>query len=301
MMFHQLITILVLTAPVTLQSGDLKLELARPGTYYQGTRFDWAGVFRSIEYQGTSFCDEWFDENDPLRHDNVCGPSEEFYGAYGYDEASPGETFLKVGVGLLEKESYEPYDWARTYRIADKGRRKLSVSRSKAVFSHEVKGWYKYRKTVKINDSRSFSLVHRLKNVGKDTLNLRQYCHNLFTFGKDTVGSERSVEFDFPICGDWREDNIHGRKEGRRIWMDGTIEKGRKSFIGNLKATGPQDGGYGLVLKSGDMSIRIVSDRPMGESVFWSNHRVFCPEPYIDLTVAPGEEVEWVVSFTFSL
>lgn len=286
---------------ITLEKGDLKIELAKPGTYYQGTRFDWSGIFRSIEYRGESFADEWFDSPDPLRHDNVCGTSEEFSGVIGYDEAPVGGEFLKVGVGLLKKPDNSPYDLFHTYEIVDGGKRHLRANRRKASFTHLLKGWYKYRKKIKITGPDTFRISHRLKNTSCDTLFLAHYCHNFFTFGLRSVGPERSVEFGYTISGDWREDNIHARKDSSRIWMEGRMEEGQKSFIGNLTASSPQKNGYNFVLKAGSKSVKISCNKPMGKSVFWSNNRVFCPEPYIELTIAPGQSVVWEAEYTLCL
>lgn len=63
---------------IELSRGTLSVRLAMPGTYYKGTRFDWNAVFRSVECSGVAFADLWYDGDDPFRHDNVCGPSEEF-------------------------------------------------------------------------------------------------------------------------------------------------------------------------------------------------------------------------------
>jgi hypothetical protein len=275
--------------------------LARPGTYYQGRRFDWSGVFRSVKYRGVPFCEEWFESSDPLLHDHVCGPSEEFAGAVGYGEAPVGGTFLKVGVGLLKKADDAPYNERKVYEIVDGGRRRLRSSGSKAVFTHTLKSRYRYRKTVAVRREGTIMLLHRMKNTGRDTLRLRQYCHNFFTFGLDRVGPERSVEFNAPVSGDWREDNVYGRMDGSRIWMAGTMQKGQKSYIGNLRVDAPGEEGYDFVLRAGEKSVRVRSDRPMAESVFWSNHRVFCPEPYINLSIAPGEVVRWHIIYTLEM
>lgn len=297
-MLAGLLALLASIAPVILNRGDVELELAVPGTYYQGTRFDWSGVFRNVKYRGESFCDEWFEASDPLRHDHVCGPSEEFSGAVGYNEAPAGGQFLKAGVGMLVKADDGPYDEMKTYEIADGGKRRLRRCRARAVFTHTMKNRYRYKKTVVIRRGGTFELLHRMKNTGKDTLRLRQYSHNFFTFDLDRVGPERSVEFHAPVSGDWREDNVHGRMTASGILMEGTMEKGQKSYIGNLKVSYPPGEGYSFILKAGKKAVLVRSDRPMGESVFWSNHRVFCPEPYIDLVIAPGEAVSWRVSYT---
>ncbi len=85
--------------------AKLYLPDARHG-YYQGTRFDWSGVVASLECNGHSYFGKWFEGHDPKLHDAITGPVEEFFtndAGLGYDEAKPGESFIKIGVGTLRK------------------------------------------------------------------------------------------------------------------------------------------------------------------------------------------------------
>jgi len=61
-----------------LCKGDLEIEIEQPGTYYKGTRFEWAGVFSKIKKGGHIIAGQWFEKNEAFRHDNVCACSEEF-------------------------------------------------------------------------------------------------------------------------------------------------------------------------------------------------------------------------------
>lgn len=275
-------------------SGDrIRLELAGPGTYYKGTRFDWSGVFRRIELDGIPYCNEWFDLPDPMRHDNVCGPSEEFYGCVGYDSAAIGETFLKVGVGELVRDSDEPYDWFHLYEIADPGTRTLETYGDKVVFTHEMPGAYTYSKTVGLTGEDSFRIFHTF--LFKREMQLRQYCHNFFTFGLNEVGPERSVEWEVPFIGTWRPDSVNNASDGRTICITAPMEKGRKCYIEGHPDSGSD--GYGFILKASDRSVSVKCSLPMEKFVLWSNHRVFCPEPYIKLCGRPSETLEWTIDY----
>lgn len=78
---------------ITIQSDKLKITLHIPDGmkgYYRGTRFDWSGVFASIDYNGINYAEPWFENYSPLMHDAVCGPTEEF-SPIGYDEVKSGE------------------------------------------------------------------------------------------------------------------------------------------------------------------------------------------------------------------
>src|ERR1700733_11277862 len=102
-----------------ISNTSLRVKLYLPDAangFYRGTRFDWSGVVADLEYAGHSYYGPWFTQTDPKVSDFVyqaaeivagpcsaiTGPVEEF-GVLGYDDAKPGGTFLKIGVGILRK------------------------------------------------------------------------------------------------------------------------------------------------------------------------------------------------------
>ena len=74
--------------------------------YYRSTRFDWSGVISSLRYQGHEYFGQWFDHYDPNIHDAITGPVEEFLtreAGLGYQDAKPGGSFIRIGVGVVRK------------------------------------------------------------------------------------------------------------------------------------------------------------------------------------------------------
>lgn len=51
--------------------------------YYRGSRFDWSGVVGCLAYRGHTFFGVWFPRYDPLLHDAITGPVEEFRSSNG--------------------------------------------------------------------------------------------------------------------------------------------------------------------------------------------------------------------------
>src|SRR4051794_22011706 len=107
--------------------------------FYRGTRFDWSGVFASLEYAGHSYYPQWFQRSDPSVHDffyddtgivagpctAITGPAEEFVTngkGLGFDQAKVGGTFIKIGVGVLRKPDEANYSPYRLYPIQDGGK-----------------------------------------------------------------------------------------------------------------------------------------------------------------------------------
>ena len=45
--------------------------------------------------------------------------------------------------------------------------------------------------------------------------------------------------------------------------------------------------------------VRIRADRPFSRLVYWGSVKTLCPEPYIHISVAPGETFTWTIRYDF--
>jgi len=89
---------------LTLKNDRLTVEIARPGSIYTGTRFDWTAFITQVTLDQThTFCVPESDQ--PGQGTGGVGLCNEFgiEQAIGYDAAHPGECFPKFGIGLLVK------------------------------------------------------------------------------------------------------------------------------------------------------------------------------------------------------
>ena len=291
----------------SISNNTLKITLHAPDGekgYYRGTRFDWTGVFASIEYKGCNYTEEWFENYSPTMHDAVCGPAEEF-SPIGLSDAAPGGAFLKIGVGMLEKMEGE-YDRFKLHRILDPGRRTLCVTENSAVFGHFIShdsGYaYEYIKEIAITGENTFVIRHSLKNTGRKSLEGNVYNHNFFTLGLLETGSDRQLDFTYKPEGDWRAQYSEVGFTESGIRFTRTLQKGESVFTGNLHAAGRGLAGSPNAFELRDISTgRGVQARcpvPMTKSVFWSNHRIACIEPYIDFCLAQGESLDFTIDYT---
>jgi hypothetical protein len=90
---------------------DFYLPDAQGGSY-RATRFDWSGIIRSLAYKGHNFFGQWYEKHDPYIHDAITGPVNIFDSpgpATGYADAKPVETFVRIGVGRVEKPDEPAY------------------------------------------------------------------------------------------------------------------------------------------------------------------------------------------------
>jgi hypothetical protein len=145
--------------------------------YYRGTRFDWSGAVSSLTYKGHSYFGQWFPRYDPKLHDSITGPVEEFRtgdSALNYAEAKPGDTFVKIGVGVLKRPDEPRYAFRNSYELLDSGKWSVRKGSDFVEFTQELRdpksGYaYLYRKTLRLVSGKPRMLLeHNLKRRQQD-------------------------------------------------------------------------------------------------------------------------------------
>lgn len=291
---------------ITISNDTLKITLHAPDGekgYYRGTRFDWAGVFESIEYRGCNYADVWFEGYTPVRHDAVCGPAEEF-SPIGLEEAAVGEPFLKIGVGMLEKME-GAYDRFKLHNILNPGTRSVEVTEDSIIQVHNlesVQGYaYEYIKEIRLTGENSFCISHRLTNKGVKALKGEVYNHNFFTLGLLETGESRQLDFPFKPEGDWRAEYSEVGFTESGIRFTRTLQKGESVYTGNIHEAGKGLAGSPNAFELREMQtgrgVKAECALPMTKAVFWSYHLIACIEPYSDFCVAPGETFAFTIDY----
>lgn len=279
---------------IRISDKSLAISLHNPSDgFYKGTRFDRSGVFDSVLFNGLELAGRWFTGYDPFRHDTVCGPAEEFT-QIGFDEAAPGECFLKIGVGLLKRPDDAPYDRFRLYDIADEGKWSVEASEDAVTFRHRVDGWYDYVKEIALTGAGSFEIRHSLGTLSSP-LSGEVYNHNFWTMGQLAVGPGRLIDFPFRPDGHWRSvyDSVALTQSGVRFSRP--LAEGESVYMGDIHELGREEMPYSMALCEGPVKVEISGDVPVTHTVLWSNHRVACLEPY-NRFCAP---CRWTVRYRF--
>lgn len=290
-----------------ISNGQLSAVLYLPDAthgYYQGTRFDWAGVVPSLKYQGHQYFGQWFEKYDPKTHDAIMGPVEEFLPPLGYDEAKTGGTFVRIGVGLLRKPEEKEFRRFYTYDIVDPGKRSIRKHADSVEFRHEVSdatsGYaYQYQKTVRLTKGKpELVLEHILKNTGHKSISTEVYDHNFFMIDGQPTGPEMSVKFpwDLQASGNREVLDLKGSTltYSRPQTKSDTVMAEFKGYNDTAK-----DFDFRIENKKTGAGVHITADRPLAKVLFWSIPTVLCPEPYIKIDVAPGQEFTWRIVYDF--
>ncbi|MGA0559900.1 hypothetical protein ACO2Q8_24780 [Larkinella sp. VNQ87] len=286
------------------ESVRATLYLPDPETgYYRGTRFDWAGVIASLEYKGHTYFGQWFPQYDPFLHDAIIGPVEAF-DPLGYDQAKPGELFVKIGVGSLRKIDNDPYKFVAPYQHVDKGKWSVQKKSDQVRFTHvltDAAGYsYEYEKTVKLTKGKpELVLEHRLKNTGKQRIETAVYNHNFLVLDQQPSGPDFRVRFPFAIkpTGDLKDILASTSQE---LTFARPLQN-RESIYTLIEGYSSDASDYDIRVENTKTGagVRIRSDRPLSKLAFWSNPKNLSPEPFIAVNVEPGKAFTWKIMYEF--
>lgn len=293
---------------VELSNGLVRAVVYLPDAqngYYRGTRFDWAGAFRSLENKGHQYVEQWFPSYDPNLHDAINGPAEEFV-ALGYNEAKPGETFVKIGVGVLRRPDDKPYFFAQNYDIVNGGKRSVKSKKNQAEFTHELTddtGYgYRYTKTLRLVEGKpELLLEHRLTNTGRKPIETSVYNHNFWIIDKEPTGPGVEIAFPYAIQAEGKGFGEIIKPQDKRLVYNRQLTKGENVYSGNVQGYGPTAESYDIRIenKKTGAGLRATADQPLEKLVFWACATTSCPEPYIRLKAAPGQTAAWTIRYEF--
>jgi hypothetical protein len=291
--------------------------------FYRGTRFDWAGVIGSLTHEGHEYYGRWFTQTDPDVHDfafrgseivagpcsAITGPVEEFSTdgkALGFDEAKPGGTFIKIGVGVLRRPDAKDYDPYRLYEIVDAGHRTVQRSHEFIEFSQKLAdphtGYgYLYSKTVRLVKSKPQVLIeHRLANTGKRKIDTSVYDHNFLVLDNQPVGPDFTITLPFQMNTSPAPDPKMAEVRGNEFLYRKTLvgEDTVATRISGYNST-PSDYEIRIQNKKIGAGMTISGNRPLSDEHLWSIRTVLAMEPFIFLSIAPGQEVTWSYTYTY--
>lgn len=293
-----------LEATQVLRAGPLRVEVMdpnHPARYNRGERFSPVANVLRVSLGGVDFL------HAPAEHDPITdngGLAMEFdnakFGPPGFVEAPLGGSFLKIGVGALRK-SADLYHYMARQEVVAPAVTTVEWRASGASFRQtcpEADGYgYALSSEVEARPD-SVEISYRLENTGRRPFATRQYAHNYFSLGQDSVGPGFEVEFpfDFDAVGaqpGWRQ-------EGRVLRLDSPVE----DFVNiTVPILYHYLGENRLVARHRPSGRAIVATTSLlGPQVFvHARPRYLSPEQFVVLKLAPGESAAWSRRYVFIL
>ena len=274
--------------------------------FYQGTRFDWSGMIASLSCAGHQYFATWPDAH-ATQVNHAAGPAEEFDISQdglpappGYAEASPGEPFLKIGVGWLRKDQaakYHPFD---PYTILDRGTWRSTRDANSITFVQELtpRGGYGcvYQKRLSIDPAaRTLRIAHTLKNTGTKPLDTHAYCHNFLCLdGAPTGAGYRLTQI--PDLSPAGGSAVPFLERQGTAWVPGARFDG---FPVKFRVPSGEKLVVQVSQPASGASMEMATEQAADAFQVYAERAVFCPEPFVFLHLAPNEEAAWSWRYVF--
>jgi hypothetical protein len=313
-----------------LQSGGLVVEVGDPGSpdcrWNQGLRFSPVANIIQVTLDGLEFC-----------YAPASGGSLSFLGGLpmefdigqesfqpdppGYNEGSNGSEFLKIGVGILRRNS-SAYNFSSSYPVVELAQITTTWQRDRANFVQTLSGTAngyscRFEEDVIVKNN-SIILNYVLTNTGSKTFTTEQYLHNFLTFSYRNVGPDYRVYFPYDITASpqpelWQPPLYGhvGRAPGfidlnppmvsleNMVLYTKTISSVPKTWIYK-----PDDylGPDTIAVEQSAIGRRVIIDSSLRSAYvgIWTTSYQVSPEQFIFITLAPGQHAEFTRTYKFS-
>lgn len=306
----------------SISNGLIDIKMYLPDSlngYYRSTRFDWSGAVYSVQFKGHEFYGPWFDRIDPdvinwiFDGDEIVtgpcsalmGPVDEFHMPVGWDEAQAGGTFIKLGVGVLRKDS-GVYDRFKPYEVLNSGSWSVSQGADSVLFVQQLNdpasGYsYLYQKVVRLLPGEPVMIIsHLLRNTGSKAIISDVYNHNFVALDGQAPGPDFTIEMPFTIIPEqpFKEDLIG--INGNNIVYKKELS-GREEAVIHIGGFSDKAEDAGMIIENTKVGagMKVSGDKPLLREILWSVRTVLAIEPYIALEILPGDEFSWQNTFEY--
>lgn len=300
---------------VILSNGILEAPVFLPDPekgFYRSTRFDWSGIPCQITYQGhTYFMKRPLQRpHNPNLNGHAMSLAEEFdIGGGGvsfpqrFSEAKPGETFMKIAVGNLEKtDDGKSYAFSALYRLVDTGKWTTRRGKNWIEFTHTLHDNYGfayiYTKRMELLKGKPELIIsHSLKNTGKRSLSTTQYCHNFFIIDGENIG--RNYHMHLSFIPQFQTDLTQSATiRDSTVVLEQNLEKAIFSVVEGFGDTPAYNRAVILNTHVG-AGVEIKGDIPLTSFHFYAEQYSFCPELFVKISVEPGKTQKWKRYYRF--
>lgn len=304
---------------IVLRSNRLTVVVAAPGSFYRGTRFDWttfitqvtldAAPFRNgAPAPGHTFCVA--ESFVPEQGTGGIGLCNEFgiEMPVGYADARPGETFPKIGIGLLTRPEHTPdapYHFVHPYSIAQEFPVHIETGNTWARFTTEpleCRGYaVRLTKTVSL-DANALSIAYALENVGQKPVVTHEYCHNFTGIDGHALGPDYVLSTPYPIVLEVVPEEM--RSMDADLEIAGNTLRCRdipqRPFYTRLQGFARTDEPqWTLTHVPSGVTMKEYADFAPARVAVWGMLHVISAEVFVNIHLLPGETQRWTRRYTF--
>jgi len=278
-----------------IKNNRLTVSIAEPDKYVFTERFDRHGFITQVTLDGRdTFC-----TSEPEGCTNGVGICNEFNmtNAIGYDEAKPGDKFLKLGVGLLTKKDEKPYEFWTKYQVQPflyecEWKEDSVCFHVKPVLCNGYS--IKLNKEIRL-DGNYIRIKYSLENSGEKPVAIEEYCHNFLKINEYKLSSDYQLNISYKVWPVECTKNIVINEKGM-TWNN--------SLLGNFYMKTGLLGksackGFELKHKPSGLSVIEEDDFYATRFALWGTKDVISPEVFISFIIVPGEAKTFTRSFKF--
>lgn len=271
---------------IRLGDDHFSVEIETPLTGWiagRGPRFDTTAAVVSVRLEGQEFL-------------SAGGLSDEFNPKWisppGYDQAVPGEPFLKIGVGVPLRKSAWRYFFETPYavkRLAEVERVASGAAGAGVAFHQQCDSgpeWsYDYTKNYAMDIARrQLTVRYRLRNTGTRVFVIEQYNHNWF---RHDDGKVSDVRLDAPfILADGLEIVASSPMPVYRMGEQSLPAERNRARLYRLP---------------GGRRVEFSGDFDVSRFALFADAQAYCPEVFLKRTLKSGEETEWSRTYSFGI
>lgn len=236
----------------------------------------------------------------------------------GYNEGKNGDPFLKIGVGILRRNA-SAYNFSANYQVVELAHTTATWQEDRAHFVQMLAGsanGYSCRleEDLIVKNGR-IVMKYRLQNTGTRTFTTEQYLHNFLCFSNRPVGPNVRLSFPYdfttsPAVSPWQPP---ARVRPFAIAASPTVVRianmieymEAASSVPKIWVYKPE--GYAgperFAVEHLDTQQRMVIETsvPAAYVGIWTTDYQVSPEQFVQITLAPDEEIEFTRTYTFQV
>ena len=256
-----------------------------------GPRFDRTAIVRSVQVDGVELLGPW-------------GMPDEFGlygdGVLGYAAAGIGETFVKIGVGRLTRDTGDDYQFAHPYPVSalfpvavDADETSLTVEQlSPGAGSYA----YRYRKSYRLLDSERLVINYELSNTGASAWTFEHYNHHWFRMAGTPVGPGYGVSTGFELP----EAPTAFRRGQFALEMPAPLAEGEAAYYASDLADVEPGANIFAWAVGGVPVVGYQGSFVPARFALYASADGFCPEVFKRAKLAPGASITWSATYRFA-
>lgn len=291
-----------------IQNDRLTVEIAKPGSAYSGTRFDWSGFITQITLDGRhTFCmPESLQAGQGTGGIGLCN---EFGidAPIGYSDALPGQAFPKLGVGLLKRPADDEYHFALPHDVetlftttTHTGTNELAL----IVEPLDCRGYAaRLTKTITLK-ANQMSIAYHLENTGTQPIRTNEYCHNYVGFNQQPIGPDYQLRFPYSIALEPMNERFMEWTVQMLLVQDNVIQPRltppNAFYCRPLGFHATQQAQWELTHLPSGVIMREYDDFAPCRVAVWGTTHVISAEVFVAIDLAPGASQRWTRRYEFT-